>query len=194
MLIPIAIIFLVTQIPNSEGKLNLEDTSFISNDGNVAIDFGKNVKLQSSASASPTINFVIVQTDNQNFFFDFSDNVSVKVYGDSFVIKALEKNPLLIYAHNTGGNDYSVNMYTVENGFKKHSFTGTLEPISSLESLKLDKPVEPKIIETLPEMKLLVKHTDRVFWTQSYSITARIFDAELNSLNEFDQNWGLFQE
>jgi len=85
-----------------------------------------------------------------------------------------------------GDNDYVVRVFTVDNGFQRQTFTGTLEPTRE----NLNELLEPETSETLPEMNLLVTHTERLFWRDSYLITVRVFDAELNRFNEFHQNWG----
>ncbi len=182
------LVLLVSLIPNSDATINLENMSFLSDDGNIVIDFGTNIIEQktSKTKITPTLDLGIVQTTNHDFLFDFTDDVFVKVYGNSFVIKSLEEPPLFIYARNVGDNDYVVKVYTVDNGFQKQTFTGTLEPTQK----NLNELLEPETSETLPEMNLLVKHTDRLFWRDSYLITVRVFDAELNRSNEFDQNWG----
>jgi len=184
-LILIAPILLVSLIPNSDATINLENMSLLSDDGNLVIDFGKNIIEQktSKIKSIPTLEFGIVQTVSQHYFLDFSDNLSVKVYGNSIVVKSFDQQ-IFIYAQNIGSNNYLINAYTVDNGFKKQSFRGTLEPISG------PKTLESEIIGTLPEMKILVKHTERAHWQHLYFITARVFDAELNKFNEFDQNWG----
>jgi len=41
-----------------------------------------------------------------------------------------------------------------------------------------------------PGMKILVKQTERVYWEGNFGITVRVFDAKLNILNDFNQNWG----
>jgi len=180
------LVLLVPLIQNSDATINLENMSFLSDDGNVVIDFGKNIIEQktSKIKITPTLDLGIVQTTNHDFLLDFSDDVFVKVYGNSFVIKSLEEPSLFIYARNVGDNDYVVNVYTVDNGFQKQTFTGTLEQRNSNELL------ESETNETLPEMNLLVKHTERLYWKESYLITVRVFDAELNRSNVFDQKWG----
>jgi len=187
-IIPIILVLLVPLIPNSDATINLENMSFLSDDGNVVIDFGKNIIEQktSKIKITPTLDLGIVQTTNHDFLLDFSDDVFVKVYGNSFVIKSLEEPSLFIYARNVGDNNYVVKVYTVDNGFQKQTFTGTLEPTPE----NLNEFLEPEPSETLPEMNLLVKHTERLYWKESYLITVRVFDAELNRFNEFDQNWG----
>ncbi len=184
-IIPIILILLIPLMPNSDAKINLEGMSLLSEDGSLVIDFGENTLEQrlTKIKTIPTLEFGIVQTVSQHYFLDFSDNLSVKVYGNSIVIKSFDQQ-IFIYAQNIGSNNYLINAYTIDNGFKKQSFRGTLEPISGPETL------ESEIIGTLPEMKILVKQTDRVYWKHLYFITARVFDAELNKFNEFDQNWG----
>jgi len=184
----IPLILLIGIIPNSNATINLENMSFLSDDGNIIIDFGKNIIEQktSKTKVTPTLDLGIVQTTNHDFLLDFSDDVFVKVYGNSFVIKSFEEPSLFIYARNVGDNDYVVKVYTVDNGFQKQTFTGTLEPTPE----NLNELLESKTSETLPEMNLLVKHTERLYWKEAYLITVRVFDAELNRSNEFDQKWG----
>ena len=176
-------------MPNSDAKINLEGMSLLSVDGSLVIDFGENTLEQrlSKIKTIPTLEFGIVQTVSQHYFLDFSDNLSVKVYGNSIVVKSFDQQ-IFIYAQNIGSNNYLINAYTIDNGFKKQSFRGTLEPISGPETL------ESEIIGTLPEMKILVKQTDRVYWKHLYSITVRVFDVELNKFNEFYSNWGFIPE
>jgi len=167
-IIPIILILLIPLMPNSDAKINLEGMSLLSEDGSLVIDFGENTLEQrlTKIKTIPTLEFGIVQTVSQHYFLDFSDNLSVKVYGNSIVVKSFDQQ-IFIYAQNIGSNNYLINAYTIDNGFKKQSFRGTLEPISGL-----------------------VKHTERLYWKESYFISARVFDAELNRFNEFDQNWG----
>jgi hypothetical protein len=49
--------------------------------------------------------------------------------------------------------------------------------------------VESSITEQ-PRLKILVQQTERVYWEKDYDITVRVFDAELNKSNNFNQNWG----
>jgi len=182
------LVLLVSLIPNSDAAINLENMSFLSDDGNIVINFGENIIEQrtSRINITPTLDLGIVQTTNHDFLLDFSDDVSVNVFGNSFVIKSFEEPYLFIYARNVGDNDYVVRVFTVDNGFQRQTFTGTLEPTRE----NLNELLESETSETLPEMNLLVKHTDRLFWRDSYLITVRVFDAELNRSNDFSQNWG----
>ena len=187
LIIPIFIVLLIPLIPNSDAEVNLENKSFLSNDGNLAIDFGKNIIQQKKSSTKiiPTLDIGIIQTPTRDYLLDFTDDVSVKVYGDSFVVKSLKEPSILIYARNTGGSNYDVNVYTVDNGLIQHSFTGKLEQISEIEQS------DPDILQpNLPEMKILTKQTDRTYWKYSYLLSARVYDAELNKINDFNQNWG----
>ncbi len=95
-IIPIMLVLMVSLIPNSDATINLENMSFLSDDGNVVIDFGKNIIEQktSKIKITPTLDLGIVQTTNHDFLLDFSDDVFVKVYGNSFVIKSLEEPSL----------------------------------------------------------------------------------------------------
>ena len=50
---------------------------------------------------------------------------------------------------------------------------------------------EPDVeAEPITELTMIVKHNERVYWGQSFSLTARVYDAELNPREDFGQNWG----
>ncbi len=44
------------------------------------------------------------------------------------------------------------------------------------------------------EMKILVQQSERIYWEKSYGITIRVFDAELNKFDNFNQNWGYLSD
>jgi len=45
-----------------------------------------------------------------------------------------------------------------------------------------------------PEMKILVQQSERIYWEKNYGITIRVFDAELNKFDDFNQNWGYLSD
>jgi len=65
-----------------------------------------------------------------------------------------------------------------------------------LEFNKISKQVteESSTSAEQPEMKILVQQSERIYWEKNYGITIRVFDAELNKFDDFNQNWGYLSD
>ncbi|KKL07594.1 hypothetical protein LCGC14_2584450, partial [marine sediment metagenome] len=65
-----------------------------------------------------------------------------------------------------------------------------------LEFNKISKQVteESSTSTEQPEMKILVQQSERIYWEKNYGITIRVFDAELNKFDDFNQNWGYLSD
>jgi len=160
--------------------LNLENKILVSDDENLIIEFGKNTvrSLLTETITSPNLEFGIIRLVDQEIFLDVSDNVSVSILGNSIAIKSLDV-PVIIYARNVGDNNYSINLYTIDDGFKKQTFTATLET----KTLATIKTVEEIVTE--PLMNVLVRHSERVYSGDTFRFSVKIFDVNVYDGNDW---------
>ncbi len=120
--------FLLLILPIQAYALNLENKTLVSDDDFI-IQFGKNTvrPLLTKTLVIPNLEFGIIQLSDQEIVLEPFDNISVKILGKSIAIISYD-NPVIIYARNIGDDNFSINLYTVDNGkFIKHTFTATLE-------------------------------------------------------------------
>jgi len=161
--------------------LNLENKVLVSDDENLIIEFGKNTvrSLLTGTITTPNLEFGIIKLIDQDILLGVVfDDVSVRILGDSIAITSFDV-PVIIYARNVGDDNYSVNLYTIDNGFKKQTFTATLETISVIE-------IEEVVTE--PLMNVLVRHSEQVYSGDTYRFSVKIFD-----INKYDgDEWANF--
>lgn len=176
--------------------LSLENKILVSDDENLIIEFGKNTvrHLLTETITTPNLEFGIIQLIDQDILLEGAfDDVSVKVLGDSIVIESFDV-PVIIYARNVGDNNYSINLYTIDDGFKKQTFTATLETISVIESesvvqteLKTSIPVVEEIV-TEPLINVLTSHYREVNDGDPFVFVVKVFD-----INKYDgSDWANF--
>jgi len=165
--------------------LNLENKILVSDDESLIIEFGKNTvrSLLTETITAPNLEFGIIRLVDQEIFLDVSDNVSVSVLGNSIAIKSLDV-PVIIYARNVGDNNYSINLYTIDDGFKKQTFTATLETKTlATKTLAPIKTVEGIVTE--PLMNVLVRHSGQVYSGDTFRFSVKIFDVNVYDGNDW---------
>ena len=170
--------------------LNLENKILVSDDENLIIEFGANtVKfLLTKTITTPNLEFGMIQLIDQDILLDgVDDDVSVRILGKSIAIKSLDV-PLIIYARNVGDNNYSVNLYTIDDGFKKQTFTATLETTLVIEG---ETVVQTEIVDevvTEPLINVLTSHYRQVNDGEPFKFVVKTFD-----INQYDGNdWGVW--
>jgi len=161
--------------------LNLENKILVSDDENLIIEFGANtVKyLMTTTIITPNIEFGLISLVDQDILLDgFFDDVSVSVLGKSIVIKSLDV-PLIIYARNIGDDNFSINLYTEENGkFIKHTFTATLETTLVIEGetvVQIGSEVVEEVV-TEPLINVLTSHYRDVDEGDPFKFVVKTFD------------------
>jgi len=172
--------------------LNLENKILISNDDDLIIEFGDNTvrSLLTKTVTTPNIEFGIITLIDQEILLESFDNISVKVSGRSIIVTAYDV-PMVIYARNIGDDNFSINLYTVENGkFIKEAFLATLETTSAIEGESTAQS-ESKIIEgvvTEPLINVLTAHLRNVDEGDQFRFVVKTFD-----INKYDGNdWSNF--
>lgn len=176
--------------------LNLENKILVSDDEDLIIEFGKNTVryLLTETITTPNLEFGIIRLIDQDILLEGAfDDVSVKVLGDSIVITSFDV-PVIIYARNIGDNNYSVNLYTVENGgFKKQTFTAILETIGSETVVQTEPEIQTLIqpteeVVTEPLINVLTTHYPNVVEGEPFVFVVKTFD-----INKYDGNeWANF--
>jgi len=161
--------------------LSLENKILVSDDEDLIIEFGANtVKyLITTTIITPHIEFGLIRLVDQDILLDeVFDDVSVSVLGNSIAIKSLDV-PLIIYARNVGDNNYSVNLYTVENNkFIKQTFTATLETTLVIEGetvVQIGSEVIEEVV-TEPLINVLTSHYTNVDEGDPFKFVVKTFD------------------
>lgn len=161
--------------------LNLENKILVSDDENLLIAFSPNTvrHLLTETITTPNLEFGLIRLIDQDILLDgIDDGVSVSVLGNSIVIKSLDV-PVIIYARNVGDNNYSINIYTIDGGFKKQTFTATLETILVIE-------IEEVVTE--PLINVLTSYYREVNDGEPFKFVVKTFD-----INQYDGNdWGVW--
>jgi len=152
LLIPLLSIIFIPLIPFSDATFDLENKILLNDDGTFVIEFGENTVRQSFSEikATPNLEFGIIQLFDQVILLDAVDDVSVRVLGKSIAIKSFDPT-VIIYARNVGDNNYSINLYTVDGGFKKQTFTAALESVFPTLSESQTEDVNENIVPTQSE-------------------------------------------
>ena len=166
--------------------LNLENKILVSDDEDLIIGFADNTvrPLLTKTIITPNLDFGIIRLIDQDILLESSDNVSVTVLGRSIAVIAYDV-PVVIYARNMGDDNFSINLYTVENGkFIKHTFTATLES-------EIVIPTKSEIVEevvTEPLINVLTSYYQKVVEGEPFVFVVKTFD-----INKYDgSDWGNF--
>ena len=195
ILASLLVLTLISLIQYADATLDLQNKILVSDDDNFIIEFAENTVRTTifQTIITPNLEFGIIQLSDQDIILDgFFDAVSVTVTGKSIVIKSLDV-PMIIYARNVGDNNYSINLYTIENdSFKKQTFTAILESIRvetipTKEEIETPTMVEP---EEKPDLEVMVFQDDTTYWGETYDITLRVFDKKINPTPQFDRRLG----
>lgn len=179
--------------------LNLENKILVSDDENLIIEFGKNTVryLLTETITTPNLEFGIIRLVDQDILLEGAfDDVSVKVLGDSIAITSFDV-PVIIYARNVGDNNYSINLYTIDDGFKKQTFTATLETIESetvvQKDLKTSIPVVEEVV-TEPLINVLTSHYQKVNDGDPFVFVVKVFDINKYDGNEWANWYGVLDD
>ena len=173
--------------------LNLENKVLVSDDENLIIEFGKNTvrHLLTETITAPNLEFGIIKLIDQDILLGVVfDDVSVRILGDSIAITSFDV-PVIIYARNVGDNNYSINLYTIDGGFKKQTFTGTLETIGSEKAVQIGPKISAPVVEevvTEPLINVLTSHYRNVDEGDPFVFVVKTFD-----INKYDgSDWSNF--
>ncbi len=183
----------IALIPFSDATLDLENKILLSDEGTFVIEFGENTVRQSFSEikATPNLEFGIIQLFNQEILFDAIDDVNVRILGKSIVIKSFDPT-VIIYARNVGDNNYSINLYTIDGGFKKQTFTATLEDVfptlsesQTQQTENIENVNENIVIAVSDPFKTEVRHV--------YTLTIRVYDATINPNADIQKQEGYLE-
>ncbi len=166
--------------------LNLENKILVSDDENLIIGFADNTvrPLLTKTIITPNFDFGIIRLVDQDIFLESSDNISVTVLGRSIAVVAYDV-PVVIYARNMGDDNFSINLYTVENGkFIKHTFTATLETTL----------IEIEEVVTEPLINVLTSHYQKVNDGDPFVFVVKVFDINKYDGNEWANWYGVLDD
>lgn len=183
----------IALIPFSDATLDLENKILLSDEGAFVIEFGENTVRQSFSEikATPNLEFGIIQLFNQEILLDTIDDVNVRVLGKSIVIKSFDPT-VLIYARNVGDDNYLINLYTIDGGFKKQTFTATLEDV--FPTLSESQTQQTEEIEDVNEnIVIAVSNPFNTEVRKVYTLTIRIYDATINPNADIQKQEGYLE-
>ena len=195
ILASLLVLTLISLIQYADATLDLQNKILVSDDENLIIEFGDNTvrSFLTQTTTTPNLEFGIIQLIDQDILLEGAfDDVSVTVLGKSIAIKSLDV-PMIIYARNVGDNNYSINLYTIENGgFKKQTFTAILESITAetipiKEKIEISTIVEP---EEKLDLEVIAFQDHTTYWRENYDITLRVFDKKINPIPQFERSFG----
>jgi len=149
LLLTLLLLIFLPLMPFSDATLDLSNKQLISNDGSIILEFGENTvkTFFTNSKITPNLELGIIKLSEQKFLFDSTDLVSVRILGDSIAVKSFEPS-VILYARNTGNNDYSITLYTLDVGFKKQTFTASLESKTTESKTTESKTTESKTTES----------------------------------------------
>jgi len=191
LLIPLFLVLLIPIIPFSDASLNLADMQLISNDDSIILEFGENTETTSflKSRITPNLEFGIIRVSDQEFLLDSSDPVSVRILGNSIVVKSFEPT-VLLYARSIGSNNYSVSVYTFDGGFQKQTYTATLE---SITDAKIEQITEKEQFETKQDVVIAVSNPRTTQAAHVYTLTVRVYDPVINPTADIQKQEGYLE-
>lgn len=189
LLLPLFLIIFLTLIPFSYATLDLSNKQLISNDGSIILVFGENTEKTffTNSKITPNLELGIIKLPEQKFLFDSTDLVSVRILGDSIAVKSFEPS-VILYARNTGNNDYSIAIYTLDVGFKKQTFTASLESKTGGLETKLIEETEVK-----QEVAIAISNPIRTQVRDVYTLTIRVYDQTINPTADIQKQEGYLE-
>ena len=141
--------------------------------------------------------------------FKILDNFSARLIkeGDLFRINAETENEdrFTVFGKIIGdskdGAVYSIRgLFTLDDEIEKKVVYSAkiLKKISTfsehiVEEELLPEPIIEEIESQDTDLTVIVKQPHRTYWEEEYVLTARVYDAEENTRNDFNQNWGYLQ-
>jgi len=184
LLLPLFLVMLIPIIPFSEAALDLSNKQLISDDGSIILEFGENTETASllKSKITPNLEFGIIRVPDQEFFLDSSDPVSVRIMGSSIVVKSFEPT-VLLYAQNTGSG-YSISVYTLDGGFKKQTYTASLESIT-IETEQIE--------ETKQDVVMAVSNPSPTQTGYVYTLLVRVYDPMINPAADIQKQEGYLE-
>ena len=140
--------------------------------------FSQQIELESST----ILESGIISTKNKDYIISNDFNIRQFFYGKILRISGttIDGNFFYVYHRILDDEISSRGKIFLDGKFVPLEFNKEPEQVAKESSMPLEQP----------EMKILVQQTERVYWTESFGITIRVFDAKLNTLNDFNQNWG----
>jgi len=189
LLLPFFLIIFLTLIPFSDATLDLSNKQLISNDGSIILEFGENTEKTffTNSKITPNLELGIIKLSDQKFLFDSTDLVSVRILGDSIAVKSFEPS-VILYARNTGNNEYSIALYTLDVGFKKQTFTASLESKTGGLETKLIEETEVK-----QEVAVAISNPFSTRISDVYTLTIRVYDQTINPKADIQKQEGYLE-
>jgi len=137
---------------------------------------------QIEPESSPILESGIISTKNNDYIISNDFDIRQFFYGKILRISGttIDGNFYYVYHKIIDDEIFLKGKIFLDGKFVPLEFNKEPEQVTKESSMPLEQP----------EMKILVKQTERVYWKQNFDITIRVFNAELNRLNDFDQNWG----
>ena len=137
---------------------------------------------QIEPESSPILESGIISTKNKDYIISNDFDIRQFFYGKILRISGttIDGNFYYVYHKIIDDEISSRGKIFLDGKFVPLEFNKEPEQVTKESSMPLEQP----------EMKILVKQTERVYWTENFDITIRVFDAKLNTLNDFNQNWG----
>ena len=193
LLVPLFSLIFIPLIPFSDAALDLENKILLSDEGTFVLEFGENTVRQSFSEikSTPNLEFGIIQLFNNEILLDAVDDVSVRALGKSIAIKSFDPT-VIIYARNVGDNNYSINLYTIDGGFKKQTFTATLESIVPTQSESQTQQTE-EAEDVNEDIVIAVSNPFRTEVKHTYTLTIRIYDATINPNADIQRQEGYLE-
>jgi len=137
---------------------------------------------QIEPESSPILESGIISTKNKDYIISNDFDIRQFFFGKILRISGttIDGNFYYVY-HRIIDDEISLRGKIFLDGkFVPLEFNKEPEQVTKESSMPLEQP----------EMKILVQQTERVYWKENFDITIRVFDAKLNTLNDFNQNWG----
>jgi len=141
---------------------------------------------QIEPESSPILESGIISTKNKDYIISNDFDIRQFIYGKI----------LRISGTTIDGNFYYVYHKIIDDEISSRGKIFLDGKFVPLEFNKVPEQVaeESSTSSEQPEMKILVQQTERVYWTENFDIAIRVFDAKLNTLNDFNQNWGYLSD
>ncbi len=137
---------------------------------------------QIEPESSPILESGIISTKNKDYIISNDFDIRQFFYGKILRISGttIDGNFYYVYHKIIDDEISSRGKIFLDGKFVPLEFNKKPEQVTKESSMPLEQP----------EMKILVQQTERVYWKENFGITIRVFDAKLNTLNDFNQNWG----
>jgi len=137
---------------------------------------------QIEPESSPILESAIISTKNKDYIISNDFDIRQFFYGKILRISGttIDGNFYYVYHKIIDDEISSRGKIFLDGKFVPLEFNKEPEQVTKESSMPLEQH----------EMKILAQQTERVYWTENFDITIRVFDAKLNTLNDINQNWG----